>query len=302
MGRAACLIYGTVCYLLFFGTFLYAIGFAGDMVVPKSIDSPIPVGQASSTSQAALINILLLGVFAIQHSIMARRGFKKHWTKVIPLPVERSTFVLATCMALGLMFWQWRVMPTVVWHLDGPAALWGMRILFFAGFGLVLPSREISVEFPAPVKIIGSRPLETSLPPQNRGIEELNRGIREPAHKGGAEVLLAKATLELGLDTWRLEGPAEIGTQIDRTGNVKRGLFENLGDKLPWPILRFEMEIELVPGQPTLDRNRSGVGLNVEILHADPVSDRRAPAAEMQNNQAKLRKEAVALDDLNLDS
>ena len=140
MGRAACLIYGTVCYLLFFGTFLYAIGFAGDMVVPKSVDGPIPVGQTSSTLQAALINILLLGLFGIQHSIMARRGFKKHWTRIVPLPVERSTYVLATCMALGLMFWQWRVMPTVVWHFDGPAALWGMRILFFAGFGLVLYS------------------------------------------------------------------------------------------------------------------------------------------------------------------
>src|SRR5881392_3639037 len=111
MGRVLSFAYGVVSYLIFFVTFLYAIGFVGNLIVPKSIDS---VGHASF-SQALLINVLLLGVFAVQHSVMARPAFKRWWTRFVPQPVERSTFVLLSSLALILLFWQWRSMPDPIW-------------------------------------------------------------------------------------------------------------------------------------------------------------------------------------------
>ena len=111
MGRTAALIYGLVCYVMFLGVYLYAIGFMGNFVVPKAIDS----GADGPLGQALLINLLLLGVFAIPHSIMARPTFKQWWTKIVPESVERSTYVLGSNLALILLFWQWRPMGGVIW-------------------------------------------------------------------------------------------------------------------------------------------------------------------------------------------
>lgn len=111
-------IYGLVCYCIFFATFLYAMGFAGNFVVPKSMDT----GGTASFVKALIIDALLLGVFAIQHSGMARKGFKEAWTKVIPKPIERSTYVLCTSLALILLFWQWQPLGTTLWDLSGTIA------------------------------------------------------------------------------------------------------------------------------------------------------------------------------------
>jgi protein-S-isoprenylcysteine O-methyltransferase Ste14 len=125
-----------VAYAIFFVTFLYAIGFVGDLVVPKTIDS----GSVGSVAQALIIDVLLLGVFAVQHSLMARPAFKSWWTKFVAPPVERSTYVLFASLALVLLFSQWRPLPTPVWSLSsGPvvAALW---VVFVLGWATVLLS------------------------------------------------------------------------------------------------------------------------------------------------------------------
>ena len=133
MQPAFALIYGIVCYVAFFATFLYAIGFIGDFVVPKTIDS----GTPGPAAQAVLVNMALLAVFALQHSVMARQGFKRAWTRIVPQPVERATYVLASSAALWLLFAFWQPIPAVVWQVHGFAAA-ALQALFFLGVLTVL--------------------------------------------------------------------------------------------------------------------------------------------------------------------
>ena len=122
MGRLPAFVYGAVCYGAFLVTFLYMIGFLNNQVVPKSIDS----GSAGPLGRSILINVLLLALFAAQHTIMARPAFKRWWTKTVPEPIERSTFVLVTCLVLGLMVWQWRPMTSTIWQIH---AAWAKAVL-----------------------------------------------------------------------------------------------------------------------------------------------------------------------------
>jgi protein-S-isoprenylcysteine O-methyltransferase Ste14 len=136
MKRFLALVYGIVVYFLFLGTFLYAIGFIGRIGVPKTIDS----GSGSQPVMSALLDGLLLSVFALQHSIMARRGFKRRWTQVVSWYIERSTYVLAATLALALVLWQWRPIPNVVWDLSGTVAGSALGILFWAGWAILFLS------------------------------------------------------------------------------------------------------------------------------------------------------------------
>src|SRR5262245_41100511 len=116
MGRILALVYGSIAYLVFLGTFLYAIGFVTQLVVPKTVDSGsvVPIGEALA------VNILLLSLFAVQHSVMARRPFKRWWTQFVSTPIERSTYVLLASLALILLFWQWRPIPAIIWQVTDP--------------------------------------------------------------------------------------------------------------------------------------------------------------------------------------
>jgi methanethiol S-methyltransferase len=126
MIRILTLAYGVVSYLIFFLTFLYAIGFLGNVVVPKSLDS----GPTDPWLTALTIDLALLSVFAVQHSVMARQGFKRFVNRLIPEGTERSTYVLASSLALILLFWQWRPLGSVIWDVQHPAG----RALLYGGF------------------------------------------------------------------------------------------------------------------------------------------------------------------------
>ena len=134
--RIAFFVYGSVSYLIFLGTFLYAICFIGNFGVPKTLDGP----PSEPLAVALAIDVALLALFAIQHSVMARKWFKDWWTRAVPKPLERSTYVLFSSLALILLFWLWRPLGGVVWSVEDPIGRFVLRGLFAFGWALVLVS------------------------------------------------------------------------------------------------------------------------------------------------------------------
>jgi protein-S-isoprenylcysteine O-methyltransferase Ste14 len=136
IGRIVAFLYGILAYFAFFVTFLYAIGFVSGMAVPKTIDG----GAVGPPMEAAIVNLILMSIFAVQHSLMARRQFKEWWTQYVPKSVERSTYVLFSSLALALLLWQWRPIPTVVWQIDDPRIAMAVTGISLLGFLIALTS------------------------------------------------------------------------------------------------------------------------------------------------------------------
>jgi protein-S-isoprenylcysteine O-methyltransferase Ste14 len=134
MNRILTVGYGVMCYLVFLVAFLYAIGFVGNIVVPRSIDN----GIAASTAEALIVDVLLLGLFAVQHSVMARPVFKRWWTRLVPRTIERSTYVLLSSLVLLVLFWQWRTIPAVIWDMAWSAGRIVLWAVFWMGWAVVL--------------------------------------------------------------------------------------------------------------------------------------------------------------------
>lgn len=133
MQRWLFFVYGVLCHLLFLGVYAYFCGFTGNILVPKSIDSP----ATDANHQALVVDLLLLGAFGLSHSIMARPKFKKRWTRIVPPPIERSTYVLVSCVVLAILMWQWRPIGGTIWNVQQPAGRALLWTLFAFGWLLV---------------------------------------------------------------------------------------------------------------------------------------------------------------------
>jgi protein-S-isoprenylcysteine O-methyltransferase Ste14 len=168
MRRIAFFLYGVTCYVIFLGTFLYAIGFVANLYVPTSIDS----APATSPAQAGIVDAVLLLVFALQHSVMARQGFKRAWTKIVPPPLERSTYVLFASLALILLFWNWQPIGGSVWEVRDPFARTALQALSLLGWAIVLVSTFLINHF----DLFGLRQVFSYL----RGVEYTALDFRRP--------------------------------------------------------------------------------------------------------------------------
>jgi len=195
VGRVLAFLYGVTSYLIFFVTFLYAIGFVSDLVVPKTIDS----GAPASFSQALIINFGLMALFAVQHSVMARKEFKRWWTQFVPVSVERTTYVLFASLTLALLLWQWRPIPTVVWQIANPSLATSVTVLSFVGWTVVLTSTFLINHF----ELFGLQQVATNLLGQNVPAPRFRtplyyKFVRHPIYLGFVIAFWSAPTMTLG--------------------------------------------------------------------------------------------------------
>ena len=196
MGRIAAFLFGAVAYLVFFGTISYAVGFVGGMVVPKGIDD----GPVVPTAEALIINLVLMSLFAVQHSVMARKPFKRWWTQFVPHAIERSVYVLLASLTLILLFWQWRPMPEIVWQVTDPAAAPILLMaLSFVGWLLVLCSTFLINHF----ELFGLHQVAINLagrktPEPRFKTPVLYKVVRHPIYLGFIVAFWATAVMTVG--------------------------------------------------------------------------------------------------------
>jgi methanethiol S-methyltransferase len=190
-------LYGAIVYLFFLATFVYAIGFVGNLrLLPKTIDSGTPVPLA----EALIVNLLLLGLFAVQHSVMARRGFKRWWTRFVPESIERSTFVLAATAVLALLLWQWRPLAApVVWSVHKRAGVLAIEAVFWLGWAVLLVSTFLINHFELfGLRQVYARLRGERLPAPQFRTPGLYRHVRHPIYLGFVLAFWAAPTMTAG--------------------------------------------------------------------------------------------------------
>jgi len=238
--RVFAVLYGVLAYGLFLVSFLYAIGFVGGLVVPKTIDSGVTVDIV----QAVVVNVLLLSLFAIQHSVMARPAFKRWWTKFVPPPAERSTFVLLASLALLLLYWQWRPLPQPIWTVTGVGAqaLWAV---FWLGWGLVLLSTFLINHFELfGLKQVWDHLARRDRPPMEFKTPWFYKAVRHPIYLGFILAFWATPTMTTGHLLFALVTSAYIlvGIQLE-----ERDLIAAFGETYVLYRRRVSMLIPMPP-------------------------------------------------------
>jgi protein-S-isoprenylcysteine O-methyltransferase Ste14 len=253
MNRWLFLVYGLIAYLLFFGAIVYGIAFVGDFAVPKTVDRP---ADATPVATAVLINVLLLGAFAVQHNVMARPRFKEWWAQIVPGPIERSTFVAAASLILFLLYWQWRPIEGHLWLVENGAQRGLMWALYAIGWIVVFYSTFVIDHF----ELFGLKQVYRhfrgeEFRPAPFSERSLYRWVRHPLMLGFIVAFWAAPTMTWGrllfagvTTAWIL-----ISIQIE-----ERDLVAFLGEPyhhyrrrtpmvLPWPRPKSDRDVDSIP-------------------------------------------------------
>jgi protein-S-isoprenylcysteine O-methyltransferase Ste14 len=195
MGRFIAFLYGLACYVAFLFTTLYAVGFVSGVAVPKTIDT----GTIVPTAEASVVNLLLICIFAVQHSVMARKGFKQWWTQFVPAAVERSTYVLFSSLVLALLFWQWRPMPAQVWQIADPQIAMAVTGLSLFGWMIARTSTFLTNHF----ELFGLHQVANNLTGRKAPVQRFRAAVfyklvRHPVYLGFIIAVWVAPTMTIG--------------------------------------------------------------------------------------------------------
>ena len=225
MAGLVAVIYGVVAYGFTLVALLYLIGFVGNLIVPKSIDS----GAAGPLLQSVIVDTMLIGLFAIQHSVMARQGFKRWWTRLVPPSVERSTYVLFASFALLILYWQWQPIPALVWTVQNPIAAAVLDGIFWLGWVVLVASTFLLSHF----ELFGLSQVFARLfgkPPSDAKFRTplLYRSVRHPIYLGVLLAVWATPAMTAGhlLFSVVITGYILIGIQLE-----EHDLIQQFGDQ-----------------------------------------------------------------------